>query len=78
MFFSVRYSWAQVAKLIMLGADLGEIILASIGLRDTWPITVKWSYLHFYADLQSCCSTAARAAPRECVSDCGVTEEKPS
>lgn len=41
MFFSVRYSSAQVAKLIMLGADLGEIILASIGLKDTWPITVK-------------------------------------
>lgn len=30
-----------MAKLIMLGADLGEIILASIGLKDTWPITVK-------------------------------------
>lgn len=30
----------------------GEIILALMGLKDTWLITVKGSYLHFYTNIQ--------------------------
>ena len=41
MFFLTLHTSVIVARLIMLRADLGEIILALMELKDTWLITVE-------------------------------------